>query len=121
MSPTITHPFDTVPMPGPWSADAACRGTPNPDGWFPESGYGIDPDVQATCDACPVRFDCLDYAVRWKIDYGVWGGLTIAARKRLRRQRLPIAGHVQAAELAWVAFLAAFIIIGLRLLGLALR
>lgn len=117
MSPP-TNPFDEVPAPGGWAELAACAGAPDANRWFPEAGYGIADEVLAFCDGCAVRVECLDYAVRWKIDHGVWGGLGSADRRRLRRHlALVEAGHVQPAELV---FLLVFIIVGLRLLGMAL-
>lgn len=41
------------------------------------------------CGGCPVRDECLDYAIRNNERHGVWGGLTWkerSGRKRKRRQ-----------------------------------
>lgn len=41
------------------------------------------------CGGCPVRDECLEYALRNCERYGVWGGLTRkerAGRKKRRRQ-----------------------------------
>lgn len=70
----------------PWIDQAACRSTTTPDQWFPEPGHGVKDDVRALCHGCPVRFECLDYAVTWKIRYGVWGGLSFTERRRLHRR-----------------------------------
>jgi hypothetical protein len=35
------------------------------------------------CATCPVTAECLDYALRHGEKYGVWGGLTPRARRRL--------------------------------------
>lgn len=40
--------------------------------------------VRSICDACKVKKECLDYAMRVKEGYGVWGGLTTPERERLR-------------------------------------
>lgn len=29
------------------------------------------------CDLCPVRVECLDYAIDNDVTHGIWGGLTI--------------------------------------------
>lgn len=49
-----------------------------------EEGKGFDSSV---CQGCPVRPDCLAYAVRAKIRHGVWGGL------EQRQLRQVIAGN----------------------------
>lgn len=42
----------------------------------------------AFCSDCPVLQACLQYALENKIDYGVWGGQTAAARIRMRKNIL---------------------------------
>ena len=38
------------------------------------------------CRECPVRKDCLLYALETPIDHGVWGGMTERERRRFRRR-----------------------------------
>jgi WhiB family redox-sensing transcriptional regulator len=38
----------------------------------------------AICDACPIRIQCLNFAVSSKIEYGVYGGWTAENRKRIK-------------------------------------
>lgn len=49
-------------------------------------------EAKRVCDLCPVREECLDYALDQKERYGMWGGLTPIERRRIerkeRRQRL---------------------------------
>ncbi len=70
--------------PTPWTARAACRGIAEPDLFFPSQGASATEAV-AVCAGCPVRIECLDYAIRWRIDHGIWGGETVRARRRLSR------------------------------------
>ena len=35
------------------------------------------------CADCPVRQECLDYAMRVHEPFGIWGGLTEAERRQL--------------------------------------
>ena len=44
-------------------------------------------EAKAVCVLCPVRLECLDYALRNSIKYGIWGGLSQAERMRERRRR----------------------------------
>ena len=68
-----------------WMKDAACRDHEDPDLWFP----GADRDntllAKAICAECPVQIDCLTYARTERIDHGIWGGLTPAERRKIRR------------------------------------
>jgi WhiB family redox-sensing transcriptional regulator len=61
-----------------WVAAAACSHA-DPDLFFSTQ----DPDEETYdlakrvyCRGCPVRWDCLRFAVENKIDYGCWGGLS---------------------------------------------
>lgn len=83
-----------------WEKQAACRGM-NPDLFFPEFGFLLEPDVPAACGRCPVRGECLDYAITHD-EQGVWGGLTDDQRKRINitrsRVRCPDCRSDQVAE-----------------------
>ena len=35
------------------------------------------------CRPCPVRQECLDYAIRIREAHGIWGGLNEAERKQM--------------------------------------
>jgi WhiB family transcriptional regulator, redox-sensing transcriptional regulator len=68
-----------------WRADAACREI-DIDVFF-----AVDEASQreaiAICEACPVRAECLEYAITAREQYGVWGGVREQDRKRLVRSR----------------------------------
>ncbi|MGD9988842.1 WhiB family transcriptional regulator [Pseudonocardia sp.] len=73
-----------------WRADALCVQV-DPDLFFPETDRGTEFDRQVTaakriCAGCPVRTQCLDYALR-VLPEGIAGGTTPAERTALRRQR----------------------------------
>jgi WhiB family redox-sensing transcriptional regulator len=78
-----------------WMASGACHGI-DPDLFFPISVTGravpqID-SAKAICGRCPVRQNCLSYALLTMPD-GIWGGTTreerIAMRLRLVPPRAP--------------------------------
>jgi WhiB family transcriptional regulator, redox-sensing transcriptional regulator len=69
-----------------WFDDAACRGA-DVDVFFPVS-EGDAVEAKALCATCPVREECLDYALTMSpAPEGVWGGLTRIERHRLVRRR----------------------------------
>ncbi|HLG91440.1 MAG TPA: WhiB family transcriptional regulator [Acidimicrobiales bacterium] len=72
-----------------WQARAACRG---PQAWlfFPPSHLERKDERAAReamakqiCQGCPVRQECLDYAIRIREPHGIWGGLNEAERRGL--------------------------------------
>jgi WhiB family redox-sensing transcriptional regulator len=80
-----------------WRDRAACRGK-NVDVWhaWPAgnvsdmgSEYARTQSASAllTCGGCPVRSDCLDFALRAGILDGVWGGMMPVERRKLIRRR----------------------------------
>lgn len=81
-----------VLRPPEWMDDALCAQA-DPDAWFPESGEW--PKVRAAkliCAACPVRAECLDYALASGERFGVWGGLSEDERRAELRRRRELAG-----------------------------
>ncbi len=67
-----------------WMDDAACADHPEPDLWFPERG-GTTKAAKAICATCPVRAECLQYALDDPDVEGVWGGTSTKDRKQIRR------------------------------------
>ena len=66
-----------------WQDRALCRKL-DPEAFFPTRGTQPD-DAKEACVFCPVRYDCLAYAVERGDRYGVWGGLTERERRPLVR------------------------------------
>lgn len=69
-----------------WMLDAACRGTDNPDLFYPEESNGNTP-ARNVCAYCFVRVDCLAYALENREPYGVWGGESANSRHAILRRR----------------------------------
>lgn len=69
-------------------SDGACFGGYSDD-FYPERDTGSDPYFWArrVCETCPVRIECLDYALRANEVHGMWGGKTPDERTGLRRGR----------------------------------
>jgi Transcription factor WhiB len=84
-----------------WRLQAACRQYPLiNDGWRTLNGHlwdpdgldQIDPEAQRICEGCPVRDECLDFAMTAEAGlaasgrYGIAGGLTRRQRAELARR-----------------------------------
>ena len=65
-----------------WQARAACRGA-RIEVFFPGRGEAAGPARQV-CARCPVRRQCLEFAVSNRIVSGIWGGLTGPERRTLQ-------------------------------------
>ena len=74
-----------------WRRNAACSGC-DVELFFPvgSTGPAIDQIAAAkeVCGHCPVRAECLDFALVTNQESGVWGGATEEERRRLRRSWL---------------------------------
>jgi len=70
---------------GAWTQQAACRGTET-EIFFP-ANPAEEAEALSICASCPVRTQCLDYAIRNRETYGIWGGATPEQRRRMRRVR----------------------------------
>jgi WhiB family transcriptional regulator, redox-sensing transcriptional regulator len=67
-----------------WAAHALCIGA-DPELFFPP-GDGPAIEARRICGMCPVRGQCLAYAVTADEPFGIWGGLDPHERENLRRQ-----------------------------------
>ena len=78
----------------------ACAEIGDPDYFFPESKLQEAerlPNLRKICGACIERKECLAYAIKEEIPYGIWGGKTPSERghnlkrnEKLERQKLII-------------------------------
>jgi WhiB family redox-sensing transcriptional regulator len=105
---TRTHTARAPQQPDPtehWRTRGACRLEEDPDLFFP---VGNSPQAQAqtanakaVCMACPVRRECLNWALETHQDDGVLGGLSEDERRELHRRhsRKYKAGAMSAAAL----------------------
>ena len=67
-----------------WEAHALCKGLPY-DFMFPTEQYAEDQN-KTYCRPCPVREQCLNYALDNNIHHGIFGGTSANERRRMRRQ-----------------------------------
>lgn len=82
--------------PPEWMARARCAGA-DTDAFFPDKGDNAAP-ARRVCNGdppdttnpvfegpCPVRTECLDWALDNNERFGVWGGVGERERRRLKR------------------------------------
>jgi len=78
----LADPAPAVPAPD-WSA-ALCAQA-DPEAWFPEKG--VSPaSAKRVCRHCPIRRECLDWALATDQRFGVWGGLSERDRRLVKRR-----------------------------------
>lgn len=76
-----------------WQFDAACRGEDSAlffaPGYFErrEEKAARELRAKAICAVCPVRDECLEFALAARESHGVWGGLNEQERRHVLRQR----------------------------------
>ena len=66
-----------------WKDFAQCKDA-DPEAFFPED-RGPGTTAKKLCAVCPVRPQCLQYALDNNEEHGIWGGLGRQARKKLVR------------------------------------
>lgn len=65
----------------------------DPELWFPERG-GDTLAARRLCHTCPYEFECLEYALRHDIRFGIWGGTSERERRRMRHAAAKVAAEV---------------------------
>lgn len=75
-----------------WRDSAACLGAATdvffPVGSSPEALDQVE-EAKRDCQRCPVRSQCLAWALEAKQDFGVWGGLDEEERREIHGRRAP--------------------------------
>ena len=91
---------DSLPSPDhhtpSWMDHARCR-TLSPSEFFPSDGVGVEV-AKRVCAECPVKSECLEYALTYRIDHGVWGGASERERRRILRRRRVDSGRAPALQ-----------------------
>ena len=68
-----------------WRDRAVCRGM-DVDLFFRDDG-SVPVEAWRACEFCPVRAECLEFALSIPATAGYWAGTTQRERNRMRRQR----------------------------------
>jgi WhiB family redox-sensing transcriptional regulator len=69
-----------------WRDQAVCVHYADRVEFFPARGESTR-EAKAVCEQCPVREECLEYALQWDHLCGVWGGMSERERRQIRRRR----------------------------------
>lgn len=75
----MTPPYD-------WTEKAACKGQPR-DVFFPEPGTSAATRAREICVGCPIRRECLEFAIETRQEYGIWGGMNAGERQLFENKR----------------------------------
>ena len=80
--------FEAMPKLPEWIADAPCSQA-DPELFFPDAHESRANIALAKrmCAACPVRQECLEWALDRGEKFGIYGGLTSTQRRKVLRQR----------------------------------
>lgn len=72
------------------TGQAACT-VADPELFFPTTYGGTNRSTvmaaKALCDRCPLKDDCLDWALAAREEFGIWGGATPIERHRIAIHR----------------------------------
>lgn len=69
-----------------WQREGNCVGVEDPNIFFPERGFSTK-EAKAYCADCPVKQQCLDYALMNGEKFGIWGGHSERERRKIRKER----------------------------------
>ena len=76
-----------------WSDFAACREL-EPELFFPVSEVGPGArqvaQAKAVCETCPVKQNCLEFALTEGLNSGIFGGTAESERRELRARSLSV-------------------------------
>ena len=82
LTPPPTHAAISADNPR-WMEAGSCASVGS-DLWFPEMG-GATKQAKLICHGCPVRVECLDYALEHNEVFGIWGEMSTHERRALRK------------------------------------
>ena len=83
--------FDLIYADMPWRKRGACVRVSTNSAFLTDLFFSAGHEnekrkiAREVCDTCPVKQECLDYALTHHERFGVWGGLTERERRRMRR------------------------------------
>lgn len=81
-----------------WQMSARCRGTDPSVFFHPDGERGLkrrqrQQNAKRFCAQCPVVMDCLEYSLRFREPYGIWGGIAEDERHKILERTIASARH----------------------------
>lgn len=73
------------PIQEDWIEHGSCVGAPAEVFFPPRGSNGVA--ARKICAGCPVRQECLDYAIENREQWGIWGGMDLDQRLAEARAR----------------------------------
>ena len=89
----IEHDDERTDPSTAWADFGRCSGV-DPDVFFPRRGEDTS-RAKSLCRQCPVRSECLEWALETQQKHGIWGGMTEGQLRRLRRPIVVTAAPVR--------------------------
>jgi WhiB family redox-sensing transcriptional regulator len=84
---------EPVPLDRSWQLKGLCRGN-HSYLFFPpstverkEERERRETKAKAICHVCPVKGECLEFALEIREPYGIWGGVTETERRQMLARR----------------------------------
>ena len=90
---TVASKLASLDTDARWQDLAVCKGMDPTTFFGPEHAETVkekrdrEDAAKEVCNTCPVKQECLEYALEAREAYGIWGGLTELERKALLRKR----------------------------------
>lgn len=82
---------------GWWRDNAACVVVTSdfpedfdPMDWFPDDDETVPAHVKWVCEECPVRIECLTYAIMTRQNEGIWAGRSVKELRTVRRRLMKV-------------------------------
>ena len=85
--------LDVASVDRSWQMKGLCRGNhsylffPPSHAERKEERERREHKAKAICSVCPVKVECLDFAIEIREPYGIWGGYTETERRQLAARR----------------------------------
>ena len=99
-------PIETPPR--PWLDQAVCTGmapedgTKEPHPFYPGKGHGATREAMIICRICPVRLDCLQFAIDTGDRHGILGGIPEVNRRRWMNEKISAEEMIRTQDLETV-------------------
>lgn len=68
-----------------WYSKARCQNSDTEAFFVEERGMSYEEPVARICNSCSVKNECLNFAIKYKMQ-GFWGGTTEQQRRTMRRR-----------------------------------